>query len=136
VTQAEFCHFTAGECTFTPENGAPIEIRAGDALFFPPNSLGVWDIRTTARKVFIVFGYTFDTLPHLGVRDGVHYCMGYCGSGVSLSTHFGRKIGLQILGRPEGRTALDDLPFATRPLYYGTRWFLTPSVLAYRMLDA
>jgi uncharacterized protein len=55
VTQAEFCHFTAGECTFTPENGAPIEIRAGDALFFPPNSLGVWDIRTTARKVFIVF---------------------------------------------------------------------------------
>jgi glycine/D-amino acid oxidase-like deaminating enzyme len=81
-------------------------------------------------------GYTFDTLPHLGVRDGVHYCMGYCGSGVSLSTHFGRKIGLQILGRPEGRTALDDLPFATRPLYYGTPWFLAPSVLAYRMLDA
>jgi EutQ-like cupin domain len=37
----------AGECTFTPENGAPIEIRAGDALFFPPNSLGVWDIRTS-----------------------------------------------------------------------------------------
>jgi glycine/D-amino acid oxidase-like deaminating enzyme len=80
--------------------------------------------------------YTFDTLPHLGVRDGVHYCMGYCGSGVSLSTHFGRKIGLQILDRPEGRTALDGVPFATRPLYYGTPWFLAPSVLTYRILDA
>jgi hypothetical protein len=62
--------------------------------------------------------------------------MGYCGSGVSLSTHFGRKIGQQILDRPEGRTALDGVPFATRPLYYGNPWFLAPSVLTYRILDA
>ena len=25
--------------------------------------------------------YTFDTLPHLGQHEGIHYCMGYCGQG-------------------------------------------------------
>jgi glycine/D-amino acid oxidase-like deaminating enzyme len=80
--------------------------------------------------------YTFDELPHLGEHDGVHYCMGYCGSGVSLSTYFGWKIGLQVVGRPEGRTALDNIPFPTRPLYSGHPWFLGPAILAYRALDA
>ena len=80
--------------------------------------------------------YTFDELPHLGEHDGVHYCMGYCGSGISLSTYFGWKIGLQVVGRPEGRTALDNIPFPTRPLYSGHPWFLGPSILAYRALDA
>ena len=55
VLQAEFSHFLEGECSFTPDGGETIEIRPGDALFFPANSLGVWDIRSTTRKVFIVF---------------------------------------------------------------------------------
>jgi uncharacterized protein len=59
VAQAEFCHFLSGECTFTPQGGGPpIEIRPGDVVFFPPNSMGVWDIRQTSRKVFIVFDDT------------------------------------------------------------------------------
>jgi glycine/D-amino acid oxidase-like deaminating enzyme len=80
--------------------------------------------------------YTFDELPHLGENNGVHYCMGYCGSGVTLSTYFGRKIGLQVLGKPAGATALDGIPFQTRPLYSGYPWFLAPSILTYRILDA
>ncbi len=79
--------------------------------------------------------YTFDELPHIGVQDGVHYCMGYCGSGISLSLYFGMRAGQQILGRAEGATALDGLKFQTRPLYYGTPWFLAPSVAYYRMAD-
>lgn len=55
VKQAEFCHFLEGECTFTPDQGAPVQIKAGDVLFFPPNSMGVWDIRTPSRKIFVVF---------------------------------------------------------------------------------
>ena len=27
--------------------------------------------------------FTFDRLPHLGERDGIHYALGYCGSGVT-----------------------------------------------------
>jgi glycine/D-amino acid oxidase-like deaminating enzyme len=80
--------------------------------------------------------YTFDTMPHLGERDGVYYCMGYCGQGVPLAPYFGMKIGQQMAGLPAGRTALDGLPFPTRPYYAGTPWFLAPSVWAYRTLDA
>ena len=80
--------------------------------------------------------YTFDTLPHLGQHDGMYYCMGYCGQGVPLAPYFGRRIGQQMLGLKEGRTALDGLPFPSRPYYHGKPWFLAPSVFAYRMLDA
>jgi glycine/D-amino acid oxidase-like deaminating enzyme len=81
-------------------------------------------------------GYTFDTLPHLGRHDGVYYCMGYCGQGVPLAPYFGRRIGRQMLGLADGRTALDGLPFPSRPYYHGTPWFLAPSVFAYRLMDA
>jgi glycine/D-amino acid oxidase-like deaminating enzyme len=80
--------------------------------------------------------YTFDTLPHLGQHDGIHYCMGYCGQGVPLAPYFGKRIGQQMLGLKEGRTALDGLPFPSRPYYYGKPWFLAPSVFAYRVIDA
>jgi len=80
--------------------------------------------------------YTFDTLPHLGQHDGMYYCMGYCGQGVPLAPYFGRRIGQQMLGLKEGRTALDGLPFPSRPYYHGKPWFLAPSVFAYRLLDA
>jgi glycine/D-amino acid oxidase-like deaminating enzyme len=80
--------------------------------------------------------YTFDTMPHLGVRDDLYYCMGYCGQGVPLAPYFGMKIGQQMAGLGAGHTALDDLPFPSRPYYFGTPWFLAPSVWAYRTLDA
>ena len=80
--------------------------------------------------------YTFDTLPHLGQHDGIYYCMGYCGQGVPLAPYFGKRIGQQMLGLKEGRTALDGLPFPSRPYYHGRPWFLAPSVFAYRMIDA
>jgi glycine/D-amino acid oxidase-like deaminating enzyme len=80
--------------------------------------------------------YTFDAMPHLGKwRDGVHYAMGYCGSGVSLATYFGTRIGQQMLGLREGRTALDDLDFPTRPFYTGVPWFLAPTLIWYRLRD-
>ncbi|GAC1303576.1 MAG: FAD-binding oxidoreductase [Steroidobacteraceae bacterium] len=80
--------------------------------------------------------YTFDTLPHLGCRDGIFYCMGYCGQGVPLAPYFGRRIGQQILGLDVGRTALDGLSFPSKPYYAGVPWFLAPSVIVYRALDA
>jgi glycine/D-amino acid oxidase-like deaminating enzyme len=80
--------------------------------------------------------YTFDTMPHLGKwRDGIHYAMGYCGSGISLATYFGTRIGQQVLGRADGRTALDGLEFPTRPFYFGTPWFLAPALGWYRLCD-
>ena len=80
--------------------------------------------------------YTFDKLPHLGMHEGVHYCMGYCGQGVPLAPYLGRRVGQQMMNIEEGRTAFDGLPFPTRPYYFGNPWFLAPSVFAYRTLDA
>jgi len=57
VKQAELCHFVAGHCYFTPEGGQSIEIKAGDAVFFPLNSRGIWDVKETVRKTYVTFTY-------------------------------------------------------------------------------
>lgn len=80
--------------------------------------------------------WSFDELPHIGQYDGLWYALGYCGSGVSLASWLGSRLGLKLLGRPEGRTPLDDLPHPTRPLYSGRPWFLPAVVGWYRLLDA
>jgi len=79
--------------------------------------------------------YTFDELPHLGQQDGLHYAMGYCGSGICLASYLGHRLGQQMLGLAEGATAFDKPRFQTRPLYSGKPWFLAPSVRYYQMID-
>ena len=59
--------------------------------------------------------YTTDISPHIGVHDGVHYAMGYCGSGITLSSYFGMRIGQKVLGTKEGDTELDRLEFRPWP---------------------
>lgn len=80
--------------------------------------------------------YTFDELAHIGQLDGMHYAMGYCGSGVGMASYLGMRLGQQVLGLAEGRTALDGLKFQTRPLYSGNPWFLAPSIHYYRWRDS
>ena len=79
--------------------------------------------------------YTFDEIAHIGTYDGVNYAMGYCGSGVSMASYLGMRVGQKVLGLSEGRTAFDDLPFPARPFYTGTPWFLPPVVAWYRWRD-
>src|SRR5438874_2674764 len=54
IKKAEFTHILAGRCTFIAESGQRVEIAAGDSLYFPANSMGVWDIQETVRKVYIL----------------------------------------------------------------------------------
>jgi glycine/D-amino acid oxidase-like deaminating enzyme len=79
--------------------------------------------------------YSFDTLAHCGVHDGIHYAAGYCGSGVSMASYLGMRTGQKVLGLAEGRTGFDGLPFPTRPLYAGRPWFLPAVVAWYRLRD-
>lgn len=79
--------------------------------------------------------YTFDELAHTGVHDGVHYAMGYCGSGVSMASYLGKRLGQKVLGLPEGQTAFDGLRNPTRPFYNGNPWFLPATVAWYRRID-
>lgn len=80
-------------------------------------------------------GYTFDTLAHTGRHEGMHFAMGYCGSGVSMASWLGMKAGLRVLGSAAGATAFEHPGFPTRPLYNGRPWFLAGSVLYYRLRD-
>lgn len=92
------------------------------------------DVRVSHSWMGFV-AYTFDTLAHVGVHDGIHYAMGYCGSGVSMASYLGMRLGQRVLDRPEGRTGLDDIRFQTRPFYTGRPWFLAGSVAYYRWRD-
>jgi len=47
-------HVLSGRCTFTPDDGEPVQISAGDTLFMSPNTMGVWDIHETLRKVYVL----------------------------------------------------------------------------------
>ena len=62
--------------------------------------------------------FTYDEVPHLGhLPNGVHYALGYCGTGVSRATYFGNKIALKVLSAPDARTAFDDLAFPAFPAH-------------------
>jgi len=80
-------------------------------------------------------GFSFDYLPHLGEQDGLFYAMGYCGSGICLASYFGNRLGLQVLGKAEGKIAFNDIKFQTRPFYTGTPWFLSTAVKYYQARD-
>ena len=79
--------------------------------------------------------YAFDELMHIGQHEGMYYAMGYCGAGVGMASYLGMRLGQKVLGLSEGRTALDDVAFQTRPFYTGNPWFLAPSILYYRWRD-
>jgi uncharacterized protein len=60
VVQAEYVTFLSGRCIFHPDNGDPVEIKAGDVLFFPENSTGTWEIIETVRKAYLCYNTSKD----------------------------------------------------------------------------
>ncbi len=68
--------------------------------------------------------YTRRDMPHLGVRDGIHYALGYCGSGVAMAPYLGYRIAHKVLGTTEGDTAFDGVDFPAVPFLAGDRRML------------
>ena len=84
-----------------------------------------------------MIGYTFDEVPHLGrTSAGLHYALGYCGTGVSRATYFGHKIALQIIGASDGRTAFDELVFPAVPFHPIAKHAVPVVETWYRFRDA
>lgn len=82
-------------------------------------------------------GYTYDEVPHLGsTARGIHYAIGYCGTGVSRATYFGHKIALQVVRDAAGRTAFDDLAFPSFPAHPVARQAVPVVETWYRIRDA
>jgi glycine/D-amino acid oxidase-like deaminating enzyme len=77
-------------------------------------------------------GGTFDSFPHRGRHDGMHYALGYCfGAGMPFGTWLGDAVARGILGMAKSRTSLDFPTMASNPLYWGRPWFL-PHYLRYQ----
>lgn len=79
---------------------------------------------------------TRSDLPGIGKRDGVWYALGCNGSGIALMPYLGHKVALKIVGRREGQTAFDDIPFRAVPFYNGTAWFRPLMTWWFRARDA
>jgi glycine/D-amino acid oxidase-like deaminating enzyme len=80
--------------------------------------------------------FCFDTMPHAGEADGIHFAVGYAGHGVAMATYLGNKIAERISG------AKNDIPFTEIPfpgaplgLYDGRPWFLPFAGAYYKVLD-
>jgi glycine/D-amino acid oxidase-like deaminating enzyme len=68
--------------------------------------------------------FTMDALPHMGVRDGMHFLLGCNGSGVAMMTYLGHQTARKIAGMANHPCSFDTEDFPDHPLYAGNPWFL------------
>jgi len=80
--------------------------------------------------------FCFDTMPHAGQINGIHYALGYAGHGVAMATYLGARMAEKLCG------SSDEIPYATIPfpgaplrLYNGKPWFLPFAGAYYKVLD-
>lgn len=77
-------------------------------------------------------GFSFNHSPKVGVKDGVHYALGYCGGGVVLAPYLGMKVAYHALGDSRGITAYSQTELTSKPYYLGgSPWFLRPANIWY-----
>ena len=78
--------------------------------------------------------FTFDSLPHVGERDGLHFALGCNGSGVAMMNYLGDYLGQKIAGQSDFRSQFER-PIPGNPLYTGDPWFLPMIGQYYRVRD-
>ncbi len=105
-------------------------LRTDLALIFPQlEDVGI----SHAWSGYLAFN--LDYLPRLFVRDGVHYAVGFCGSGVVWAWWLGQKVALQAIHDPSAGSAFACDPPKPIPFYSGNPWFLPLSIAWYGFED-
>ncbi len=66
--------------------------------------------------------FTFDGMPHVGVKDGLHFALGCNGSGVAMMSYLGQHAARMVLGTAEASRFSRPLP--GNALYTGKPWFV------------
>jgi len=79
--------------------------------------------------------FTLDALPHMGLRDGMHYLLGCNGSGVAMMTYLGWQTARKIARAANYACSFDSEAFPGHPLYSGNPWFLPAIGAWYRFRD-
>ena len=80
---------------------------------------------------------TVDSLPHMGLKNGIHFCTGCNGSGIAMMTYLGKKTAEHIIDGDKFQSAYSriDFPKVPVPFYRGNPWFLPIIGSYYRYLD-
>lgn len=74
-------------------------------------------------------------VPQFFTHDGIHYAVGYCGSGTVWAPWLGKKAAQKILGDPDAKTQFETTPPPTIPFYNGKPWFLPAVIAGYGIQD-
>lgn len=78
-------------------------------------------------------GYSFSHMPHVGQDRGLHYAMGFSGSGTVMAPYLGAKAALQAVGDARGETAYSATTLTRHVVHPFRRpYFLYPADLWYR----
>ncbi len=64
-------------------------------------------------------GYSFNHMPQIGSHQGIHYSMGYSGSGVALAPYLGAKAAWLALGDERGQSAYQHSSLASKWFFRG-----------------
>ena len=80
--------------------------------------------------------FTLDALPHMGQREGLHYCLGCNGSGIAMMTYLGWQTARKIAHAANYACSFDTEEFPDHPLYSGNTWFLPAVGGYYRLRDS
>lgn len=117
----------------SPEISGPLLHKALSRLF--PQLVSVRISHSWMGKV----AFTFDDIAHMGSQRHVHHALGYCGSGIAMSSYLGMQLGEAIIKGKAGQGRLTgtrpDLPFKGRFYYTGAPWFLGAAIQYYRFRD-
>jgi glycine/D-amino acid oxidase-like deaminating enzyme len=79
--------------------------------------------------------FTLDALPHMGQKDGLHFCLGCNGSGVAMMTYLGWQTARKIARAANYACSFDTPDFPSHRLYSGNPWFLPAVGGWYRLRD-
>lgn len=121
-----------GRASMRPMGAAQAAARLRDTM------LDVWPELAEAKISHAWWGYTGYSLthmPHVGAHEGLHYAMGFSGSGTVMAPYLGAKAAYRAMGDPRGETAYTATRLRRDWLHpVATPWFLWPADLWYRQV--
>ena len=80
------------------------------------------------------FAITADLIPHTGASDRVHWMIGCCGTGITMSSYLGHKIARRILGADDADTVF-RLPLPSLPAWQRKPALLSAAIRLHRVYD-
>ncbi|MEE2774602.1 MAG: FAD-dependent oxidoreductase [Pseudomonadota bacterium] len=80
-------------------------------------------------------GFAFNQVPHIGINNGIHYAIGFSGSGTVLAPYLGAKAALSALNHSSGKTAYSKTFLRKSVVHFLNKpYFLNLSDLYYRFI--